>query len=93
MQIQYSEHLENRLKTRKIQYDLPRKIYEQSKERYFDNETKHHIAIMQVDLYGKMREVMVAYALQNDFARLLTIHPLKAGQKQARLESGRWRKM
>ena len=76
---------------RRIEHDLPRKIFEQSRERYFDNETEHHIAIMQVDLYGKIRQVMVAYAEEKDSAKLLTIHPLKAGQKQARVEKGRWR--
>ncbi len=64
-----------------------------SEERYFDNETEHHIAIMEVDLYNKKREVMVAYEIQGDMVTLLTIHPLKEGQKESRFKSGRWRKI
>ena len=56
-------------------------------------ETGHGIATMVVDLYGKSREVMVAYIVEGDCAKLLTIHPLKEGQKENRIVSGRWRKI
>jgi len=48
---------------------------------------------MQVELYNKSREVMVAYVMEEDYANLLTIHPLKEGQKENRINSGRWRKI
>lgn len=35
---------------------------------------------------------MVANVIEEKVAGLLTIHPLKGGQKQKRVESGRWRK-
>jgi hypothetical protein len=94
MQIKYSEHLENRLSLRKIEYQLPRRIFELSNERYFDEETGHFIAIMGIELYNnKQREVMVAYEIKGDMATLLTIHPLKENQKDNRVKSGRWRKI
>jgi hypothetical protein len=43
---------------------LPRKIFELSNERYFDEETGHFIAIMGMELYNKQREVMVAYEIK-----------------------------
>jgi hypothetical protein len=77
---------------RKIDYELPRKIFDQSKERYVDEVTQHFIATMEIELYNKRKEVMIAYVVEGDVARLLTIHPLKEGQKEDRIKSGRWRK-
>ena len=51
------------------------------------------IATMGVQLYNKRREVMVAYVVEQDMVKLLTIHPLKEGQKENRVQSGRWRKI
>jgi len=93
VQIKYSKHLEQRLSIRGIGYDLPRKIFVESRERYIDDETEHFIATMEVELYNKLREVMIAYVVEGDVARLLTIHPLKEGQKENRIKSGRWRKI
>jgi tRNA(Ile)-lysidine synthase TilS/MesJ len=93
MEIEYSKHLKQRLTLRKIEYDLPKKIFEQSNERYFDEETGYFIATMQADIYNKTREIMIAYMKEGDYAKILTIHPLKEGQKENRVESGRWRKI
>ena len=78
---------------RNIEYDLPKRIFEQSHERYFDEGTGYFIATMEVELYNKIREVMVAYTIEKDIAKLLTIHSLKEGQKENRVASGRWRKL
>jgi len=93
LKIKYSKHLEQRLSLRKIKYDLPKKIFNQSHERFIDEETKHFIAITEIELYNKLREVMVAYIVDQDVANLLTIHPLKKGQKENRIKTGRWRKI
>lgn len=93
MRIKYSQHIENRLQLRKIEHDLPKRIFELSQERYLDAETGYSIAIMKTELYGKIKEVMVAYVLEEDYAKLLTIHPLKERQKENRVASGRWKKI
>jgi hypothetical protein len=93
MQIEYSNHLESRLSLRRMNYDLPKRIFEESNERYIDGETGYFVAIMSVELYNKSRDVMIAYTVEEDIARLLTIHPLKEGQKENRVKSGRWRKI
>jgi len=72
---------------------LPKRIFELSNERYFDEETGHFIAIMETELYNRNREVMVAYEIKEDMTTLLTIHPLKENQKDNRVKSGRWRKI
>ena len=93
MKIEYSKHIKNRLKLRRIEHELPKKVFEQAEERYYDKETGHLIAVMEVDLYDKNREVMVAYIIQEDCVKLLTIHPLKEGQKENRINAGRWREI
>ena len=92
MRIEYSGHLKNRLKLRKIDYDLPKKVFEQNEEKYFDQTTGHFIAIMKSKIYSKIKDVMVAYVIEEDVIRLLTIHPLKERQKENRIKSGRWRR-
>ena len=58
-------------------------------EKYYDIETGHTVATMSVVIYGKLKEVMVAYDIEEQTVRLLTIHFLKEGQKENRLNSGR----
>jgi hypothetical protein len=55
--------------------------------------TGYLIAIIKTELYGKLRDVMVVYVMEEDCANLLTVHPLKEGQKENRIKSGRWRKL
>ena len=93
LKIHYAKHLKNRLALRNIEYDLPKIVYQNAEERYFDNETGHLIAVMETDLYGKPRELMVAYEKKKDIITLLTIHPLKSEQKNNRIKRDRWRKI
>lgn len=92
MKVHHTKHLIERLQLRQIDAELPATIYQQATERYIDIDTGYHVAVMDALLYGKMRHVMVAYVSEGDEIRLLTIHPLKDGQKDNRLASGRWRK-
>ena len=93
MQIKYSRHIETRLTLRKIEHALPKYIFENAKERFVDTETGHTIAVMRAVIYGKERDIMVAYRHEDVDIKLLTIHPLKEGQKENRIQSGRWRKI
>ena len=93
MQIIYTEHINNRLKLRNIDIGLPEKIYKEASERFLDTETGHLIAVMESELYNKKRDAMVAYVEEGEVVRLLTIHPLKEGQKDERIKAGRCRKL
>ncbi len=93
MQIKYSKHIKTRITLRKFDYDLPQRIFEKAEERYTDTETGHIIAVMKTGIYGKERDIMVAYKHENEDVKLITIHPLKEGQKENRIQSGRWRKI
>ena len=48
MKILYTNHIKERIKLRKIEYELPRKIFEQANERFFDIETGHFVAVMEI---------------------------------------------
>jgi hypothetical protein len=93
MQVKYSKHLKTRLGLRKIGYDLPQQIFEKAEERFMDTLTGHSIAVAKVVIYDKERDVMVAYKHEEVDVRLLTIHPLKEGQKDNRVKTGRWRRL
>jgi len=93
MNVTYSKHLIFRLELRNIAYELPKIIFEESKEKYWDAETGHNIAVMNVDLYGKKRDVMIAYTISENEATILTIHPLQEAQKEKRVLLERWRKL
>jgi len=53
MQIKYSKHIKTRITLRKIDYDLPKMIFEKAEERYADTETGHIIAVMKTGIYGR----------------------------------------
>jgi len=91
--IVYSPHLIFRLKLREIPYFLPRRIYQTSKERYFDTETQKKIAVGKARYKNKLREMAVIYEEMNDQIILITVHPLKKYQKLNRIKSGRWQKL
>jgi hypothetical protein len=82
----YSKHLINRLHLRDIPEDLPAEIVRSSKEHYHDVETGYSIAIKEVFIHDRKREMMVAYTVESDEIRVITIHPLKEGQKRNRLK-------
>jgi hypothetical protein len=93
MQVKYSNHLKTRIALRKIEHELPQRIFENAAERFKDAETGHTIAVSKALMYGRERDVMVAYNYEGENVKLLTIHPLKEGQKENRIKSGRWRRL
>lgn len=91
--ISYTSHLELRLKLREIPYDLPRKIYETAKERYFDSATRKLTAVQKVRYKGEIRDFVLVYDEYDQDVALITLHPLKIHQKVSRIKSGRWQKL
>ena len=93
MKVIYTAHLEFRLKIREILHDLPRKIFKESREHYYDTHTDHRVALSTVMFKNKSREMALTYdKIQNEI-QLITVHPVKPYQKHSRLKSGRWRKI
>jgi len=92
-EIIYTSHLEFRLKTRNIPYDLPRSVFEQAKEHYYDNLTKHYIAIDRVRFEGRIREMALTYDKRENVIEIITIHPIRPHQKNNRVGTGRWKEL
>lgn len=92
-EIYYTPHLRFRLKLRNIPYELPKRVYKQAKEHYYDSQTGHNIALSRVKFKDKIKEFAVTYDKIGDRIEIVTIHPLKTYQKQARLKSERWRRL
>lgn len=91
--IVYSSHLLFRLELREISYLLPKRIYQTSKEHYFDKETFKKVAVKKVKFKEKLREIAVIYEEIDSEINLITIHPLKKYQKISRIKSKRWQKI
>ena len=91
--ISYTSHLELRLRIREIPHDLPREIYHEAKERYFDSATGKFVAVSFVKYKGKVREFSLVYEETEEEIRLITIHPLKTYQKLGRIQSKRCQKL
>ena len=85
--------MEFRLKTRNIPHNLPRMVFEQAEEHYYDNLTGHYVAINRVRFEGKVREMALAYDKGENVIEIITIHPIKPHQKYNRVGSGRWKKL
>ena len=92
-EIYYTEHLKFRMKIRDIPEILPEQIYKEAKERYYDRETSHYIAVKETKFGERVREVIVVYDETPDKVKLITVHPLKSYQKHQRINKGRWRKI
>lgn len=91
--VKYSSHLIARIRIRKIPFNLPRKIYIEADEYYLDNQTLLFIALKKVEHKGKIRDFIVAFKETGKVVEIITSHPLKPYQKEARVRSGRWTKL
>jgi hypothetical protein len=90
MEIKYTEHLELRLELRGFPYDLPKDICEGAEEYYYDTSTSNYVALKRLTYAGKRRTMAVTYSRHEDVVEIITIHPIKEGQKEKRIRSGRW---
>jgi hypothetical protein len=93
MKIIYTPHLKFRLKVRNIPSHLPKKIFKEAREHYWDSLTHHYVAVHKLRFINKPREVAVTYDKKGEVIEIITIHPLKVYQKTARINSGRWQRI
>jgi hypothetical protein len=91
-EITYSDHLKFRLKIREINNNIPKLIFENSKEHYYDSLTGYNVCVSEINYKGKQREMVVVYEETTSKIKLITIHPLQLHEKLNKLNSGRWQK-
>ena len=89
-QIRYADHLRLRLALRQVPEQLPRRIYQRAKERFFDTATHHRVAVARARYAGKIRELAVSFEDNGETVTLITIHPVKEQQKTNRINAHRW---
>lgn len=85
MEIIYSKHFLDRKKLRLIPDGLAENVLTQADEYYFDNETKCYIAVKNIKFQGKVRNVSLTFVISDNKIIIITLHPLKKGQKENRI--------
>jgi hypothetical protein len=78
---------------RNIPSPLPKKIFKEAKEHYYDRLTSHYVAVHKLEFNNKIREFALTYDEKEDVIEIITIHPIKSYQKITRINSGRWQKI
>lgn len=84
--IQYTKHLLNRLRIRKLSKRLLRFLLKHPTLTLFDNLNNTSIIIGKKD----KQLFMVAYIEKEDLLIILTIHPIKKSQIDSRIRNKRW---
>lgn len=86
----YSKHFLERNALRNINDGTAEILFREADGHYTDMQTNTSIAVKRMELHQKIRDVSLSYIVKGDDVLFITIHPLKEGQKQNRINSGRW---
>ena len=81
------------MKLRGIPQALPRQIWMEAKERYYDRATEHCIAVMVCKTKERVKEFALSYDEKEGAVQLITVHPVKELQKLSRIKTGRWQRL
>ena len=90
MKIVLIPHLKIRLKERRIPQDYPKIIIQNSEEKYKDLDTGYNIAVRSMEYSGKLRPMVVAYAIMKSEVIAVTIYPTSRQEIENKLKRGRW---
>jgi hypothetical protein len=90
VKIFHRPHLLRRLNERKIPKDYPKIIYQKSKQHYFDNETKHYVAVSKLRYAQKVRSMAAAYDIIGPDIEIITIFPISETELTNKINSERW---
>ena len=93
MNIIHTQHLKDMLKERRFPYSYPKRIYLEAEEKYIDRSTKSFIAIKKLPHKNKMRKIVIAYVIENENVKILTIYAEKDKDITKRVINGRWIKI
>lgn len=90
MKIILSKHLKVRIKERFFPSDYPEKIFKNPDKVYKDTVTGSFIAIKSLVYARKLRKISIAYILDGEDVKILTIHPEKGNEIKNRIKKGRY---
>ena len=91
MKFVFSNHFSERNKLRNISMGIATAIFSNADGHYMDAQTNAFVAVKRIEFQGRERNVGLTYVIRGDEAVFITIHPLKEGQKQNRINNGRWK--
>lgn len=91
--IRYSKHLIYKMALRKMSASLVEKVFREADAMYLDKDTGYAIAIKRLKFHNKERDLALTYEEKEEEITFVTIHPLKEGQKENRIKSGRWKRL
>ena len=89
----YTDHLRLRMKLRGISKALPKQIWREAKDRYYDRATHHYVAVRACEIKARVREFALSYDEKEGVIQFITVHPLKELQKLSRIKTGRWQRL
>ncbi len=93
IKVVYTDHLRLRMRLRGIPAVLPKQIWLEARERYYDRATQHSIAVMSCKVRERVKDYALSYDEKDGAIQLITVHPIKLLQKISRIKTGRWQKL
>ncbi len=90
MRIRISQHFAERQRLRDIPGDFAEMVLRWADGYYRNGITGWFVAVKRIKFQGKERDMALTYTVESNEIVLITLHPLKEGQKNRRIESERW---
>lgn len=90
MKIRLTQHFVERQRLRNISDDLAQRVLREADAHYRDAITGWFVAVRHVQFQDKERDLALSYLHVENEILLITLHPLKRGQKERRIKSKRW---
>lgn len=90
MEIHYSQHFLERQHLRNFAQGLAEEVFSHADEHFYDSLTSNYIAVKRRCYSGDEKDLALAYLKVGQDVIFITIHPLKEGQKERRIQSRRW---
>ena len=89
-EIRYLDHYAETLGERPFLEGFAETVLQNADAYYYDMLRRRFVAVKRMFVLGAERDVAVAYEIEDNITRVVTILPLKEGQRQNRMQRGRW---
>lgn len=93
LEFRYSPHFSKQLDARNFNDQFALNLFREADDHFYDSVKGTYAAVKAMYHAGAVRDIALVYRFTADGSILLiTIHPLKAGQKERRIRNGRWQR-
>ncbi len=89
-EIRYFDHYEESRISHLVPEGVGEVVLQTPDARYYDQLRRRFVAVRRMYVLGAERDIAVAYEIDGNITWLVTVFPLKEGQQQNRIQSGRW---